>query len=109
MPNESDNAAARAEAPGPCIFELPPAPAPARGCWLSKLVASLGRGDAPRATGGVVPKLLVGTGEARRAVASARGTDPTTESPRGRPLAGEDERIIGLDFAFASGEVMIGL
>ena len=70
MPSEVDKAAARADLPGPEALW----PGPGSGLSLPELVVS-GLGEADLSGGGVVPRALAVTGEARRAVASARGTD----------------------------------
>lgn len=69
-PKELDKAAARADFPGPGTLW----PGPGSGLNLPELVASAGFGEADL-NGGVVPRVFVGTGEAKRAVASARGTE----------------------------------
>lgn len=70
MPKEVDKAAARADLPGPEVLW----PAPGSGLSLPELAVS-GLGEADLNGGGVVPRALVVMGEARRAVASARGTE----------------------------------
>lgn len=70
-PKDVDNAAARADFPGPGTL----CPGPGKGLNRPELVASAaGFGEVDLA-GGVDPRRFVGTGEARRAVVSARGTE----------------------------------
>jgi hypothetical protein len=80
-PSEEDKAAASADLPGPGTLW----PAPGRGLSLAGDGASAMLGEDGR-TGGVL--LIEGIGEARRAVASARGVELR---PRPRKDAGEDE------------------
>lgn len=54
-----------------------------------------------------MPNALPGTGEARRAVASARGTELATESARCRPDVGEDDITPKLELLLAAGEVIV--
>ena len=78
-PNELDSAAARAEMPGPGTFEPV---APGRGVTVPETSSSPVLGVPALATGGVP---YVGTGEAKRAVASARGTEALMERLRKEP------------------------
>jgi hypothetical protein len=82
VPIELDNAAARAETPGPAKFD----PAPASGVnWLGKLSSPRAGGEEIPEMGGV-PNKWDGMGEAKRAVDSARGTDaPPNIRPRIEP------------------------
>ena len=72
VPKEVDKAAARADFPGPDAIWPGPA---GRGLSLPELAVS-GFGETDLNGGGVVPRAALAVmGEARRAVASARGTE----------------------------------
>lgn len=98
-PSEFDNAAARADIPGPGTEEVDAAPARGAGLWVREPSCPIWPGVGIWRIWGVSVALLEGTGEANRAIDVAL----VTESTRGRPLAELGEDDIGTGSARESG------